>query len=113
MPRIQEAVLQGAASVLEISKQYCPVDTGRLVSSGGAVVEWAGQKVVGTVEYSAPYAAYVEFGTGARGAASSGAGPYDYRMDWPGMVAQPYLRPALDQGRPAILEAFADQGFKV
>lgn len=40
-----------------------------------------------------PHAAYVEFGTGQRGAAS-GRYPGGYDGDWPGMSAQPYMYPA-------------------
>jgi len=45
-----------------------------------------------------PHAAYVEFGTGVRGAAT---GAYDggYDADWPGMVAQPYMFPAAQMMR--------------
>lgn len=40
-----------------------------------------------------PHAAYVEFGTGIRGAATGRfAGGYD--GEWPGMEAQPYMYPA-------------------
>jgi len=52
------------------------------------------------------YAGYVEFGTGRRGAASPGAGPFPYRQSWPGMAAQPYCRPALDIGRSQVLTAW-------
>jgi hypothetical protein len=55
----------------------------------------------------------VEFGTGRRGASSAGAGPYSYDPNWPGMVAQPYMRPALDTARPQILAAFAEAGFTI
>lgn len=54
-----------------------------------------------------PHAAYMEFGTGRRGASSSappkwkGAGGYS---DVPGMPAQPYLAPALEEGRDGFLE---------
>ncbi len=113
VPRIIAAVDNAADHVLEVSKQLCPVDTGELVSSGGRITVWQGNKVTGTVSYSAAHAAYVEFGTGQRGAASAGAGPYPYRHDWKGMVAQPYLRPALDESRAAIIDAFREQGFNV
>jgi hypothetical protein len=65
------------------------------------------------VQATSPHAAYVEFGTGQRGAASAGAGNGPYSETWPGMPAQPYLRPALDTARPAILGAFARRGFRV
>lgn len=57
---------------------------------------------------SNPHAAYVEFGTGRRGAGSPappkmpGAGGYD--PDWAGMRAQPYLYPAAQIARGRYLE---------
>jgi hypothetical protein len=112
-PRVIAAVDAASDHVLEVSKQLCPVDTGELVSSGGRMTVWQGNKVTGTISYTADHAAYVEFGTGQRGAASTGAGPYPYNTNWKGMVAQPYLRPALDESRAAIVDAFRAQGFNV
>jgi len=47
---------------------------------------------------SNPHAAYVEFGTGRRGADSpsppKAPGTGGYAPDWPGMAARPYLYPA-------------------
>jgi hypothetical protein len=52
-----------------------------------------------------PHAAYVEFGTGRRGAGSAPAGaPGGYDSHWPGMAAQPYLYPAAQMARGAFLE---------
>ena len=42
-----------------------------------------------------PHAAYVEFATGRRGAATGAGAEYD--PDWPGMAAQPYMQPAADE----------------
>jgi hypothetical protein len=60
------------------------------------------------VVFDSPHAAYVEYGTGQRGEASAGAGDGPYDPNWPGMVAQPFLRPATDLSRPAIVEIFRD-----
>jgi HK97 gp10 family phage protein len=92
-------------ATLGAAEAIVPVDTGQLQESGSTGVEWQGKAVVGYVQFNAPYAAYVEFGTGIRGAASPGAGPYEYTMSWPGMRAQPYLRPALDSSRGDVLDA--------
>ena len=111
VPKITAGAQAGADAVLEISQGLVPVDTGALKSSGHTQVEWTGTKVSGYVTFGGggvDYAAYVEFGTGRRGAASPGAGPYPYKQDWPGMVAPPYCRPALDIGRPEVLEAFRE-----
>lgn len=106
VPKLVAGATAAAAAVLEISQGLVPVDTGELKSSGGTSVEWTRQRVTGYVIYSSPHAGYVEFGTGLRGAASAGAGPYPYSETWPGMVAKPYIRPALDIGRQQILDAF-------
>jgi HK97 gp10 family phage protein len=106
VPKLVQAATNGAKAVLAISQGLVPVDTGELKASGGTSVQWVGTKVVGYVTYGAYYAAYVEFGTGRRGAASAGRGPYPYKEDWPGMKAQPYVRPALDLGRQQVVDAF-------
>ena len=105
VPLLTEGVGNAATAVLDISRQLVPVDTGELVSSGMTSVAWQGSSVNGFISYSAGHAAFVEFGTGIRGAASAGAGPYPYSETWPGMVAQPYIRPALDLGRQEVLDA--------
>ncbi len=106
MPKLVAGAKAAADAVLEISQGIVPVDTGELKASGRTETEWVGHAVTGLVIYDAPYAAYVEFGTGARGASSAGSGPFLYDLNWPGMVAQPYCRPALDQGRAEVLDAF-------
>lgn len=89
------------------------VDTGDLQAKIHMTVTLSGQNVTGSVIADSDHAAYVEFGTGIRGASSEGAGPYPYDPLWPGMVAQPFLRPALDGSHPNILLAFRRQGFEV
>ncbi len=103
------SVEQSAEIVLEEAEALVPVDTGELRESGHTVIEEATEDTVtGKVVFDADHAAYVEFGTGIRGASSAGAGPGPYDPNWPGMVAQPYARPALDTARPAIIEVFRD-----
>jgi HK97 gp10 family phage protein len=114
VPRLVAAIEESQAAVSEEAQTIVPVDTGELRESiGPGPVELVGSVVSGTVEATAPYAAYVEFGTGQRGAASAGAGEGPYSQSWPGMPASPYLRPALDTSRAAILSAFVKQGFSV
>ena len=68
---------------------------------------------------TAPYAAFVEYGTGLRGAGTypyelpsegvpyTGSWVYDYkRQNWQGHAAQPFMRPALDTARPEIRAIF-------
>lgn len=66
-------IVPGAEYLLDISKQFCPVDTGELRDSGHIEIESDDVTIV----YDVPYASYVEFGT--------------YKME-----AQPFLRPVLD-----------------
>jgi HK97 gp10 family phage protein len=100
-------VQRSQAVVVEEAKAICPVDTGELRDSiiAREIVN-DGQRIIGAVVATAGHAAFVEFGTGARGAASAGAGPFSYTMSWPGMVAQPYMRPALDIARGGVLAEF-------
>lgn len=66
-----------------------------------------------------PHAAYVEFGTGVRGAQSTGTAPGGkYDADWLGMAAQPYMYPAAQRARgdfaqrmmTAVIEAATGRG---
>lgn len=107
-PGIAAGVAAAQAVIAQEAQAICPVRTGALRDSITAEdPSDNGTSVCGTVSANMPYAAYVEFGTGIRGAASPGAGPYPYSSAWPGMVAQPYLRPALDSARQAVRDALA------
>ena len=116
--RAKDAVTDGANAVLDISRQYVPVDKGDLASSGGVEADVKGITVVAVVSYTSGHAAYNEFGTGKRGEESGHGTDYgttgiEYSPTWPGMSGHPYLRPALDACRPDIIAAFADQGFTI
>lgn len=107
VPKLFQATAAGAAAALSEMQALVPVRTGALRDSGSVVPpEWTGMKVTAYIEFGMPYAAFVEFGTGRRGASSSGAGPFAYNENWPGMIAQPYMRPGLDNAKPAVLEAY-------
>ena len=108
-PAVRAGVEAFGNLVLEESQALVPVDTGELKASGSVVVVETDKTVRAEVVYSAGHAAFVEFGTGIRGASSPGAGPYSYSPTWPGMVAQPYLRPALDAAREAGKALFNSQ----
>lgn len=105
---IQLSTEQSAEIVLEEAEAIVPVDTGELRESGHTETTRAGLESVSAVVFDSDHAAYVEYGTGQRGAASPGAGEGPYDPNWPGMPAQPYLRPALDTALPAIVEVFRD-----
>ena len=108
-PAVRAGVEAFGNLVLQEAQAIVPVDTGELRDSGSVTVEEGDKRVVAHVVFSAPHAAFVEFGTGQRGAGSPGAGPYSYSPTWPGMAAQPYLRPALDTAREAGKELFRSQ----
>lgn len=113
VPPLTAAVTEASEAVATEAQTIVPVDTGALKESiHVASVELVGSTVQGHVVADEPYAAFVEFGTGQRGAASPGAGPGPYSSSWPGQIAQPYMRPALDTARPAIVAAFEKRGFK-
>jgi hypothetical protein len=56
-----------------------------------------------------PHAAYVEFGTGQRGAAG-GRYPGGYDGEWPGMSAQPYMYPAAQTMRLTYAQRLCQAG---
>jgi HK97 gp10 family phage protein len=109
-PALVAAVEVAAQTILDEALAIVPRDTEALADSGMVTdsVQTA-TTVSASVIFSSPHAAYVEYGTGKRGAASPGAGPYPYKPDWPGMVAQPYLRPAIDAAKGQIVPRFAEQ----
>ncbi len=108
-PAVVASVDAASQLIVEEAKAICPVDTGALRDSISASTKQTGKTVVGTITAAMFYAAYVEYGTGRRGAESAGAGPYPYKMSWPGQVAKPYMRPALDTTRETVLELMSSQ----
>ncbi len=121
VPKLMKGAAAGAQAVYDESQIRVPVAGGTLKTSGSTSVEWKGTKVTGYVMYSAGHAAFVEFGTGIVGRGTypfdlptsgvpiTGEWVYDYKQqDWRGMVAQPYLRPALDICKQQILDAFQE-----
>lgn len=80
-----EIIGQGAETVCEDAKGFCPVDTGRLKSSIN--VKLSGNTAV--ISADTEYASYVEFGTSK-------------------MSAKPYLVPALLSKKQEILSAVAE-----
>lgn len=101
-PALMERMDKAGALVAAEAKSLAPVHTGELRDSISHRVDAVGSRVVATIYASAPHAGFVEYGTGQRGASSASAGPYPYSASWPGMAAQPFLRPALDTMRGEI-----------
>lgn len=96
---ITSAVTAWAERVLATAQSIVAVRSGDLLDSGHIVVTETGRTIAAAVVFDSPHSVFVEFGTGIRGAASPGAGDVPYSPTWPGMAAQPYLRPAFDQHR--------------
>src|SRR5215471_14229173 len=71
VPGFMQAIEAATKTVVEYAKGYVPVDTGELQRSIGSRIDQKGNSVYGSVYADMPYAAYVEFGTGERGAAAN------------------------------------------
>jgi HK97 gp10 family phage protein len=107
---LSAGVARGAKVIEEEARAICPVDTGALQASIEArEPETTGNQVIADVVAGVEYAAYVEYGTGQRGQASPGAGEGPYSAHWPGMAAQPFIRPPLDSRRGDVLSAIAEE----
>lgn len=94
------------------AKDLCPVDKGELRDSIHSDTKKVPQGVKGTCGTNKEYAAYVEYGTGQRGAQSPSPpkGPINgYREDWAGMSAQPYLYPSLMQNKDTVKELCVEE----
>ena len=94
------------------AKTLAPVDTGNLAGSIRMEITKKDKELEGRVYTNTQYAPYVEFGTGVKG---TGSYPYDikglkltYHETWKGMVAQPYMYPALKENEKHIKELFKD-----
>lgn len=106
-PAVLDATQDMGTVVLLEAQAIVPVDTGELKASGRVTVRETPRSAVADVEFTADHAGYVEYGTGIRGSSSAGAGPYPYNPNWPGMIAQPYLRPALEVARNEAVGEYA------
>jgi HK97 gp10 family phage protein len=105
-PVALETVRQAGEMIQHAAKRICPVDTGSLRDSIFIEVQQLEKTARAIVAPTMHYAGYVEFGTGIRGASSPGAGQGPYSPTWPGMPAQPYMRPALDEQKESIKDLF-------
>jgi len=107
-PAVRASVEAAGNLIKSTAQELCPVDTGALRDSITSEVTETDRTVRASVgPRGVDYANFVEYGTGQAGASSPGAGAGPYSLSWPGMPAQPYMRPALDSSKEAILELFA------
>jgi hypothetical protein len=105
-PGVRASVEAWCKLVLDRILEIVPRDTGALADSYQSSIEDTGKTIVGRVGTTLYYAVYVEYGTGIRGASSAGAGDGPYSSTWPGMAAQPHVRPAYDEARGVTLDLF-------
>lgn len=106
---LEKGIAQATKLVQATAKELCPVaqiDGGQLRSSIFAKTERRKGEPIGIVGTNVFYAPYVEYGTGQRGESSpsppKSPRQLSYRADWVGMMAQPYLYPALASNRNNI-----------
>lgn len=108
--KIYQAIGRACALVERSAKEKAPKDTGALRRSITSEVDNSSGEMVGVVFTPLEYAPYVEFGTGLF--AEKGGRqdvPWSYQDDegnWhstSGQRPQPFMRPALDENREAIL----------
>ena len=99
---LSPAILEIASEGMQLARELAPEGSpprreARLKDSFSC----EGEGLRAAVRVTNPHAAYVEFGTGRRGAASGGVSPArgGYDPDWPGMSAQPYLYPMAQRMR--------------
>jgi HK97 gp10 family phage protein len=103
-PAVAAAVQESCELVQGIAKALCPIDTGALNDSITIdPLDDTGSTIIGSVGPHMPYASYVEYGTGQRGDPSA---PYGHVESWPGMKAQPYMRPSVDEAKGQIKDIF-------
>ena len=98
LPRTMQRI---GVTMQDVAQTRVPVVTGHLKTSITHAEGNRGLVYTAQVGSNVEYAPYVEFGTGDAGAWSGGAdymghdSGASYTAGWPGMRAQPYLRPAL------------------
>lgn len=122
---IAKAVLQGAEVVRDAAKSLAPHTTGELIKS--IIVDGpisSGNTIFAEVAATAEHAAYIEFGTGPKGAAAAPAfaaeegveyrtGGWVYPVDGgfrytTGQPARPYMHPAYEANKEAVKELVAN-----
>lgn len=107
---INDGMKKCCALVERSAKEKVPVQTGELRRSITSKVENNGLDITGTIYTPLEYAPYIEYGTGLFAEKGGRPTPWCYQDDkgeWhttSGQPPQPYMRPALNENRTAILE---------
>lgn len=111
MDSLEQGMKASCALVERSAKQnVVTVKTGELRRSISSKVESNGLTVTGTIYTPLEYAPYIEYGTGLFAEKGGRDTPWSYQDDegeWhttSGMPPRPFMRPALEKNRTAILE---------
>ena len=101
---VKRGVTRTANECEKISKELAPVDVGQLRASIHTGVKEKTDSIEAEVSPNVEYAPYPEFGTGQRGMASKIERPegVQYKADWKGQDAHPYMYPAYLQTRDKL-----------
>lgn len=109
--KVKLILLDSAMNIQRRTKEKCPVRKDPKAKVGGRLrasyqIQFFNNGFTSEVGTNVEYAAFVEFGTGQRGAASGLAYlPPNYSHGTiPGQSAQPHLYPAFEEERPKFLE---------
>lgn len=106
---VSEGITEAARLIAEEAVNTVAVDKGDLRDSIEAEqAQVNGNIVEALVTAGTDHAFFVEYGTGIRGANTDPSGNVHRDPNWPGMAAQPYVRPALDTKRSDVLAAVAE-----
>ncbi len=109
--KVKLILLDSSMNIQRMTKERCPVRKDPKAKVGGRLrasyqIEFSNNGFTGTIGTNVEYAAFVEFGTGQRGAASGLSYlPPNYRHgSIPGQSAQPHLYPSFEEERPKFVE---------
>jgi HK97 gp10 family phage protein len=109
--KVKLILLDSAMNIQRMTKERCPVRKDPKAKVGGRLrasyqIQFLNNGFTSEVGTNVEYAAFVEFGTGQRGAASGLTYlPAEYRHGTiPGQTAQPHLYPSFEEERPKFIE---------
>lgn len=108
---VQDELTAIGNEILRDAVAHVPVDTGELKQSAGIETRWEEDALIVSVFFSARYAAWVEFGTGAFVDVPSGLEDYamEFYVNGKGTTRpQPYLFPAYFKVLPTIIKRLED-----
>ncbi|MDD3502509.1 MAG: HK97 gp10 family phage protein [Eubacteriales bacterium] len=113
--RLKQPLEQACLTIEGDAKKNCPVDNGILRASITHDIEQTDTGLVGYVGTNIEYAPFVEMGTGIHAEKNGRKDNWTYyhaksgkfyRTN--GMIAKPFLRPAIEANRANIISYFSD-----